>query len=241
MDEIFIYAWRVFSKNTKYIVLITVPFVVLMLPRYYLLEPLPHANIYRTIVGFGLYFFGFAAFISALVFFLGQEYQQDLQPVKSNIINGIFYAPLLMTAIFISYLPMIFVVLFVVNMKSLLVIAPLLVIFSLFFYFRTLLAPFHLILEGCNPLEAVLRSFKATQGQVTKIFIIVFFYIIGVVMVESGVVIRNMERGGNSFLFLCGVTVTMLMVAFQQIVFFRLYLNSFQSKDNQGKKPTSYF
>ena len=139
-----------------------------------------------------------------------------------------------MAAILISYLPMILVVLLFVNVQGMMLLAPPFVILSLYIYFRTLLAPFHLILEGCNPLEAVLRSFRATRGQVSKIFLIVLFYMFAVLFVEAGFVMRSTEGIFNSVVFLCGVTMTMLMVALQQIAFFRLYLTTFDG--DQGEK-----
>lgn len=233
MNEILLHSLRIFRNNARYIVLITIPYVIFMLPSYFLLEPLRETSQSWTVFGLVVYLFTFAAFNSTLVFFLGQEYQQKLQPVRANIINGIVYAPLVMVAMIIAYLPLVVVAVLIFQNKALLPAAPFLVIAGLYIYFRTLFSPFHLILEGCNPIAAVVRSFSSTRGQVAKIFLIVLIYVFAVLVIESGFVMRSTEGMGNSILFLCGVIFSMLMVSLQQIAFFLLYLQSFD-KDGQG-------
>jgi hypothetical protein len=234
MKEILTFAAQFFRNNFKYVALLSIPFTLLAFPSYFIAQPAQNRIGYITVIGLIIYLIGFAMYMSSLIFFMSQAYQGKLQSLKSNLINGLVYTPLLMVTLLIANSPLIagFVIIFTPTSLQFLTL-PLLVL-GIYISLRSTFAPFHLILEGHKPLGAIKSSFSSTKGQVSKIVkVVIMFYIATTVVEVVSTSISNIELF-NILLFFLGVAVTLLITAFQQIVVFKMYINSFDKKKDQA-------
>lgn len=233
MKEILTFAAQLFRNNFKYVALLSVPFTLLAFPSYFIVQPAENKIGYITIIGLVLYLIGFAMYMSSLIFFMSQAYQGKLQSIKSNLINGLVYTPLLMVTLLVANSPLIagFVIMFTPTPLQFLTL-PLLVL-GIYVSLRSTFAPFHLILEGHKPLNAIKSSFSSTKGQVSKIVkVVMMFYIATTVVEVVSTSNANIELF-NILMFFIGVAVTLLMTAFQQIVVFKMYITSFDNRRDQ--------
>ncbi|MCP4341230.1 MAG: hypothetical protein GY799_20695 [Desulfobulbaceae bacterium] len=230
MNEIFTFAWQFFCNNFKYVALLSVPFTLLAFPSYFIAQPAENRVGYITIIGLIVYIVGFAMYMSSLIFFMSQGFQGKLQSVKSNIINGLIYAPLLMITLLIANSPLIAAGVILFTSTSLSFLALPLIILGIYVSLRSTFAPFHLILEGCNPLESIKTSFSSTKGRVSKIVKVLMMFYIATSIVEVVSTSNTNVELFNILMFLIGVAVTLLMTAFQQIVVFKMYISCFDNK-----------
>ena len=231
MNEIFTFAWQFFRNNFKYVALLSVPFTLLAFPSYFIAQPAGNGIGYITVIGLIVYIIGFAMYMSSLIFFMSQAYQGKLQPIKSNLINGLVYTPLLMVTLLIANSPLIAAGVIMFTSTSLQSLALPLIILGIYVSLRSTFAPFHLILESCNPLESIKNSFSSTKGQVSKIVkVLLVFYLATTVVEVVSTSNTNIELF-NTLMFFFGVAVTLLMTAFQQIVVFKMYISSFGNKN----------
>ncbi len=229
MKEIFTFAAQLFHNNFRYIALLSVPFTLLAFPSYFIDQQAENRISYITVIGLVAYLIGFAMYMSSLIFFMSQAYQGKLQSIKSNLINGLVYTPLLMVTLFVANSPLIafFVIMF--TQTPLQSLALPLLILGIYVSLRSTFAPFHLILEGHKPLGAIKSSFSSTKGQVSKIVKVVMMFYLATTVVEV-VSISNVNiELFKILMFFVGVAVTLLMTAFQQIVVFKMYINSFDN------------
>lgn len=230
MKEIFTFVWQLFRHNFNYIALLSVPFTLLTFPSCFIAQAAENRSGYITVFGLIVYILGFAMYMSSLIFFMSQAYQGKLQSIKSNLINGLVYTPLLMVTLLVGNSPLIgaFVIMFTSTILQFLTL-PLLVL-GIYVSLRSTFAPFHLILEGHNPFGAIKSSFSSTKGQVSKIVkVVMMFYIVTSIVEVVSTSNASIELF-NIFMFFLGVAVTLLMTAFQQIVVFKMYLSSFDNK-----------
>lgn len=230
MKEILTFAAQLFRNNFKYVALLSVPFTLLAFPSYFIAQTAENRIGYITVIGLIVYLIGFAMYMSSLIFFMSQAYQGELQSIKSNLINGLVYTPLLMVTLLVANSPLIagFVIMFTSTPFQFLTL-PLLVL-GIYVSLRSTFAPFHLILEGHKPLGAIKSSFSSTKGQVSKIVkVVMMFYIATTVVEVVSTSNANIELF-NILMFFLGVAVTLLMTAFQQIVVFKMYISSFDNK-----------
>ncbi len=233
MKEILTFAAQLFCNNFKYVALLSVPFTLFAFPSYFIAQTAENRIGYITVIGLIVYLIGFAMYMSSLIFFMSQAYQGKLQSIKSNLINGLVYTPLLMVTLLVANSPLIagFVIIFTSTPLQFLTL-PLLVL-GIYVSLRSTFAPFHLILEGHQPLGSIKRSFSSTKGQVSKIVkIVMVFYIVTTVVDVVSTSNANIELF-NMLLFFLGVAVTLLMTTFQQIVFFKMYISSFDNKKTE--------
>jgi len=227
MNEIFTFAWQFFRNNFKYVALLSVPFTLLAFPSYFIAQQAGNGIGYVTVIGLIVYIIGFAMYMSSLIFFMSQAYQGKLQPIKSNLINGLVYTPLLMVTLLIANSPLIAAGVIMFTSTSLQSLALPLIILGIYVSLRSTFAPFHLILESCKPLESIKKSFSSTKGQVSKIVkVLLVFYLATTVVEVVSTSNTNIELF-NTLMFFFGVAVTLLMTAFQQIVVFKMYISSF--------------
>jgi len=230
MKEILTYAAQLFRNNFKYVALLSLPFTLLALPSYFIAQTADNRIGYSTGIGLFVYLTGFAIYMSSLIFFMSQAYQGELQSIKSNLINGLVYTPLLMVTLLVANSPLIagFVIMLTSTQLQFLTL-PLLVL-GIYVSLRSTFAPFHIILEGHKPLGAIISSFSSTKGQVSQIVkVVMMFYIATTVVDVVSTSNANIELF-NILLFFLGVAVTLLMTAFQQIVVFKMYIGSFDNK-----------
>lgn len=230
MKEILTFAAQLFRNNFKYVALLSVPFTLLAFPSYFIGQTAENRIGYITVIGLIVYLIGFAMYMSSLIFFMSQAYQGKLQSIKSNLINGLVYTPLLMVTLLVANSPLIagFVIIFTSTQLQSLAL-PLLVL-GIYVSLRSTFAPFHLILEGQKPLGSIKSSFSSTKGQVSKIVkVVMMFYIATTVVEVVSTSNANIELF-NILMFSLGVAVTLLMTAFQQIAVFKMYLSSFDNK-----------
>jgi hypothetical protein len=232
MNEIFTFAWQFFLNNFKYVALMCVPFTLLAFPSYFIAEPAENKIGYITIIGLIVYLIGFSMYMSSLIFFMSQAYQGKLQSIKSNLINGLIYAPLLMVTLVIANSPMIAAGIILFTSTSLAFLALPLTVFGIYVSLKSTFAPFHLILEGCNPLDSIKTSFSSTKGRISKIIMVLFVFYIATSMVEIVTTSNTNIELFNILMFFVGVAVTLLMTAFQQIIVFKMYISCF---DNNGE------
>lgn len=234
MKEIFKFAAQFFRNNFKYVALLSVPFILLAFPSYFISNPAENRIGYITVIGLIVYLIGFAMYMSSLIFFMSQAYQGKLQSIKSNIINGLVYTPLLMVTLLVANSPLIagFVILFTPSPLQFLTL-PLLVL-GIYVSLRSTFAPFHLILEGHKPLGAIKSSFSSTKRQVSKIVKVVMMFYIATSIVEVVSTSNATIELFNILMFFIGVAVTLLMTAFEQIVIFKMYISSFGNKRDQA-------
>ena len=230
MKEIFTFAWQFFCNNFRYVALLSVPFTLLAFPSYFIAQPAENRAGYITVIGLIVYIIGFAVYMSSLIFFMSQGFQGKLQSVKSNIINGLIYAPLLMLTLLIANSPLIAAGIILFTSTTLSFLGLPLIILGIYVSLRSTFAPFHLILEGCNPLESIKTSFSSTKGRISKIVkVLMMFYIVTSIVEVLSISNTNIELF-NIVMFFIGVAVTLLMTAFQQIVIFKLYISVFDNK-----------
>lgn len=229
MNEIFTFAWQVFRNNIKYIALLSIPFTLLALPSYFISQPPENRSTYITSTGLIVYMIGLATYMSSLIFFMSQEYQGNLQSIKSNLINGLIYAPLLMLTLVIANSPLIAAAIIMLTPMSLHFLTVPLIIIGIYVSLRSTFAPFHLILEGYRPLGAVKSSFISTKGRVAKIVLVLLAFYLATSVVDTVSTFNTNIELFNLLMFFFGLAVTLLMVAFQQIVIFKIYLNSFDN------------
>lgn len=230
MNEIFTFAWQFFCNNYKYVALLSVPFTLLAFPSYFIAQPAENRVGYITIIGLIVYLIGFAMYMSSLIFFMSQGFQGKLQSVKSNIINGLIYAPLLLVTLLIANSPLIVAGVILFTSTTLSFLALPLIILGIYVSLRSTFAPFHLILEGYNPLESIKTSFSSTKGHVSKIVKVLMMFYIATSIVEVVSMSNSNIEIFNILMFFLGVAVTLLMTAFQQIVVFKMYISSFDNK-----------
>ena len=230
MNEIFTFAWQFFRNNFKYVTLFSVPFTLLAFPSYFIAQSLENRSGSITSIGWIVYLIGFAIYMSSLIFFMSQAYQGKLQSIKSNLINGLIYSPLLMITLVIANSPLIAAMAILFSSVSLdFLILPLMML-GIYVSLRSTFAPFHLILEGNKPLGAIKSSFISTKGRVSKIVKILLVFYIATTVVEVGSTFNTNIELFNILMFFLGVAVTLLMVAFQQIVVFKMYIDCFDNK-----------
>lgn len=231
MKEIFTFAWQLFRNNFKYVALLSVPFTLLAFPSYVIAQSSENRIGYITIIGLIAYVIGFAMYMSSLIFFMSQGYQGKLQTIKSNLINGLVYTPLLMVTLLIANSPLIAAVVIMFTSVSLQLLTLPLMVLGIYVSLRSTFAPFHLILEGCKPFESIKSSFISTKGQVSRIVkVLMMFYIATSIAEVVSTSNANIELF-NILMFFIGVAVTLLMTAFQQMVVFKMYISSFDNKN----------
>ena len=230
MNKIFTFAWQFYCNNFKYVALLSVPFTLLAFPSYFIAQPPENRSGYITFIGLIVYIIGFAMYMSSLIFFMSQTYQGKLQSIKSNLINGLIYAPLLMVTLVIANSPLIAAVVIMFTSMSLYFLTLPLIIIGIYVSLRSTFAPFHLILEGCKPFGAIKSSFISTKGRVSKIVMVLFVFYIATSVVEIVSTFNTNIELFNFLMFFLGVAVTLLMVAFQQIVVFKMYISYFDNK-----------
>lgn len=228
MIKIFTFAWHFFRNNIRYIVSLSAPFTLLGFPSYFISQPIENRNVYITISGLIFYVFGISMFMSSLIFFMSQKYQGNLQSIKSNLINGIIYAPLLMLTLLLANSPFIAAAAIMFTSVSLYFLTLPLIIVGIYVSLKSTFAPFHLILEGHNPLDSIKSSFIATKGKVTKIVMVLVAFYIATTLVEVSSTFNTNVQLFNLLMFFIGVAITMLVVAFQQIAVFNIYISSFE-------------
>ena len=233
MKELFTFAAQIFRNNFQYVALLSVPFILLAFPSYFITQPAENRIGYISVIGLIVYLIGFAAYMSSLVFFMSQAYQEKLQSIKSNLINGLVYTPPLMVTLLVANSPLIagFATMFTPTPLQFLTL-PLLVL-GIYVSLRSTFAPFHLILEGQKPLDAIKSSFSSTKGQVSKIVTVVLMFYIATTLVEVASTSNANIELFNILMFFIGVAVTLLMTAFEQIVVFKMYISSFDSTREQ--------
>ncbi|MBU0946857.1 MAG: hypothetical protein KJ804_08900 [Proteobacteria bacterium] len=235
MNDIFSYAWKVFSHNFRYLTHLIVPFLLLGFLSYFTSQPVDENNIRVPLIGLVLYLLGFSMYMGALIFFVSQEYQKKLDPVTTNLFNSMVYAPLLMLTLLITNLPLIIVVILITTPNAYQFIALPLLLFGIYVSLKATFAPFHLMLEGCNPVVAIKKSFRHTDGRVGKIIIILLAFYLFTALVDGLTHFKTPFEVFNSILFLVGVALTLLMVALQQIAVFKLYVNSCVEMNKEQK------
>ena len=230
MKEILTFAAQLFRNNFNYVALLSLPFTLLAFPSYFIAQTGENRIGYITIIGLIVYLIGFAMYMSSLIFFMSQAYQGELQSIKSNLINGLVYTPLLMVTLLVANSPLIAGFVIMLTSTSLQFLTLPLLVFGIYFSLRSTFAPFHLILEGQKPLDAIKSSFGSTKGQVSKIVKVVMMFYIATTIVEAlSTSNANIELFNISMFFL-GIAVTLLLTAFQQIVVFKMYISSFDNK-----------
>jgi hypothetical protein len=234
MKEIFTFAAQLFRNNFQYVALLSVPFILPGFSSYFITQPAENRIGYIAIIGLIVYLIGFAMYMSSLIFFMSQAYQGKLQSIKSNLINGLVYTPLLMVTLLVANSPLIagFATMFTPTPLQFLTL-PLLVL-GIFVSLRSTFAPFHLILEGQKPLVAIKSSFSSTKGQVSKIVQVVMMFYFATTVVEVVSTSKANIELFNIFMFFIGVAVTLLITAFEQIVVFKMYISSFDNKRDQA-------
>lgn len=227
MNEIFVFTWKFFNSSLKYLVTLVAPFTLLALPSYFVSQPPEGISGYITAIGLLIYLICFSMFMSSLIFFMSQKYQGKLQSVKSNLINGAVFAPLLFLTLLIANSPIIAAAIIMFSSSSIHVLALPLILLGIYVSLKSTFAPFHLILEGNKPLSAIRSSFVSTKDNVGKIVLIllIFYFSTSVVDVISST--NSKSNIINQFMFFVGVAVTLLMVALQQIAVFKIYIDSF--------------
>jgi len=230
MKEILTFGTQLFRNNFKYVALLSVPFTLLAFPSYFMVQTAENKSGYITVVGLIAYLIGFSIYVSSLIFFMSQAYQGKLQSIKSNLINGLVYTPLLMVTLLVANSPLIagLVIMFTSTPLQFLTLPSL--VLGIYVSLRSTFAPFHLILEGHKPLGAIKCSFSSTKGQVSKIVKIVMMFYIATTVVEIVSTSNANIELFNILMFFLGVAVTLLMAAFQQIVVFKMYISSFDNK-----------
>lgn len=231
MIEILTYALHTFRNEIKYITLLSAPFTLLALPSYFIAQPTEEKITLTAIIGLIIYLIGFSMYLSSLIFFMSQKYQNQLKPVKANIINGVVYAPLVMLTLLMANAPIIAagVILFTSTTLQFAVLP--LMILGMFISLKATFAPFHLILEGYKPLAAIQCSFSSTRGRIGKIVLILLLFYFFTSIVDGLTNLKTAIEPFNMVIFFIGVAVTMLMVAMQQIAVFKLYIESFGQTD----------
>jgi hypothetical protein len=224
------FAAQLFRNNFKYVASLSIPFTLLAFPSYFSAQTAENRVGYFSIIGLIVYLIGFAMYMSSLIFFMSQAYQETLQSTKSNLINGLVYTPLLMVTLLAANSPLIAGFVIMSTSTSLQFLTLPLLVLGIYVSLRSTFAPFHLILEGQTPLSAIKSSFSSTKGQVSKIVkVVMMFYIATTVVEVVSTSHANIELF-NILMFFLGVAVTLLMTAFQQIVVFNMYISSFESK-----------
>ncbi len=226
MNEAFVYAWQFFRNNFKYIVQLSAPFTLLAFLSNAFFAPEDKKNMLYAVLGL---FVCVSMFISSLIFFMSQTYQDKLQPVKKNIINGLVYTPLLLLTFLIADSPIIAAGIIILSPVSQKFVAFPLVLAGIYISIKATFAPFHLILEGHSPLTAIKNSFQSTNGMIGKIIVILLVFHFSSSLVESLTSFGTKIVVVNFSMLFIGVAVTMLLVAFQQIAIFKLYVDSFKS------------
>ncbi len=236
MNEIFVFTWKLFNSSLRYLVTLIAPFTIIALPSYFISQPPESREGYITVIGLLIYLVCFSMFMSSLIFFMSQKYQDKLQSVKSNLINGAVFAPLIFLTLLIANAPIIAATIIMFNSSSFHILTLPLIIIGIYVSLKSTFAPFHLILESSKPLSAIKSSFISTNGKLGKILIIllIFYFSTSVIDVISN--INSNISSINQFMFLLGVAVTLLMVSLQQIAVFKLYIDSLNTnrKENYG-------
>jgi hypothetical protein len=230
MKEILTCAAQLFRNNFNYVALLSLPFTLLAFPSYFMTQTAENRIGYITVIGLIVYLTGFAIYMSSLIFFMSQAYQGKLQSTKSNIINGLVYTPLLMVTLLVANSPLIAGFVIMLTSTPLQFLTLPLLVFGIYFSLRSTFAPFHLILEGHKPLDAIKSSFGSTKGQVSRIVKVVMIFYIATTVVEAVSTSNANIELFNILLFFIGVAVTLLLTAFQQIVVFKMYISSFDNK-----------
>jgi hypothetical protein len=224
MNEVFVYAWQFFRNNFRYIVQLSAPFTLLAFLSNAFFGPEDKKNLLYAVLGL---FVCVSMFISSLIFFMSQTYQDTQQPVNRNIINGLVYTPLLLFTFLLADSPIIAAVIIMLSSFSQKALAFPLVLVGIYVSIKATFAPYHLILEGFSPLTAIKTSFLSTNGMVGKIIVILLLFHFSSSLVESLTSIGSKVASLNFSMLFIGVAVTMLLVAFQQIAIFKLYVDSF--------------
>ncbi len=233
MTEIFTFATQLFRNNFRYVALLSVPFTLLAFPSYFFNQPAENRIGYITVIGLVVYLSGFAMYMSSLIFFMSQTYQGKLQSIKSNLINGLVYTPLLMVTLIVANSPLLAALVIMFSQTPLQFLALPLLVLGIYVSLRSTFAPFHLILESQKPLGAIKSSFSSTKGQVLKIVQVAIMFYLATTVVEVVSTFNVSIEFFNILMFFIGVAVTLLMTAFQQIVVFKMYINSFDNKEKR--------
>jgi len=233
MKELFIFAAQLFRNYFRSLALLSAPFTLLAFLSYFIDQPAENRIGSIRVVGLIAYLSGFAMYMSSLIFFMSQAYQGKLQSIKSNLINGLVYTPLLMVTLLVANSPLLAVIVIMFTQTHLQFLTLPLLVLGIYVSLRSTFAPFHLILEGDKPLGAIKSSFSSTKGQVSKIVkVVIIFYLATTVVEVLSTSNANIEVF-NILMFFIGVAVTLLMTAFQQFVVFKMYINSFDNKEKR--------
>lgn len=226
MNDIFSYSWNVFSHNFKYITRLSLPFLLLGVLSYFFSRPIDDKNTLVLYIGLALYLIGFSMYMCALIFFVSQEYQNKLQDVNRNLLNSLFYAPLVIVTLLLANAPIIFVVMLTLKSMALHLLTFPLLLLGIYVSLKSTFAPFHLILEGCRPIAAIQESFRHTKGRVGKIIVILLTYYFLTSIVDTSTHFQTSSELVNILIFFAGVGLTLFLVALQQIAVFKLYVDS---------------
>ncbi len=226
MNEIISYSQSVFRNNYRYIIELSAPFIILGFLSYFFSQEPEQSNSTKIIIGLFAYIVGFSIYQCSLVLFLSQDYQNNIIPVKGNLLNSLVYTPHLLVIFIIIYSPFIIVASILFNSKFLPFIAMPMVIAGIYISLKSSFAPFHLILEGEKPLRAIIRSFSQTNGRLGKIIIILIGFYAVTSIVDVLTRIDTKIEAIKMVLFFIGVASTILLVAAQQIAIFKLYVDS---------------
>lgn len=231
MNNIFRSTLEFFRNNIQYLVLLSAPFIVLAIPSYFVSQPAESRGAYVIILGMIIYVIGISIFMSSLIFFLSQKYQGKAQSVQSNLINGIVYAPLLVLTLLIANSPFIAAAAIMFNSVPLYFLTLPLILLGIYVSLKSTFAPFHLILEGDNPLESIKSSFVSTKGKLSSIIMVLIAFYVTTTLVEVASTFNTNIELFNLLMFSIGVAINMLIVAFQQIAVFTIYLSVFEKKE----------
>jgi len=216
----------VFRHNFRYIIKLSIPFIILGFLSYFISQPTEQPNTTKIMIGLFAYLVGLSVYQCSLVLFLSQEYQKNLESVKTNLLNSLAYTPLLLVTFIISYSPFIVAAIILFSSNFLPFITTPLLITGVYISLKTTFAPFHLILEGETPIKAITRSFSQTRGYVGKIIAILLCFYAITSIVDGLTSIGTTIKGINIILFFIWVALTVLLVSVQQTAVFKVYLDS---------------
>ena len=129
MNDIFTYAWKVFSKNIYYIIGLSFPFLLAGVLANVILEQVNDLGKNTIYAVAAIQLIMLSAYISALILFMSQDFLNDLQSIQVNIVKSFIYAPLLILTLIICYSPLILIAsIFVISGSSLIISLPLLIV-----------------------------------------------------------------------------------------------------------------
>lgn len=232
MNEIISYLQSVYRSNLRYIAELSVPFIVVACLSYFMPPQSGQTSIGITIIWLFLYFIGLSIYQCALVLFLSQEYQNDIAPIKINLLNSLAYTPYLFTTYLVVYSPFILAVAILLSSAFLAVITTPLIVIGIYASLKSTFVPFHIVLEEERPIQAIIHSFSQTKGYLGKILLILLGFYLFSSIVDILTSVETTIKPVNFVLFAIGVASTILLVSAEQTAVFKLYVDSC----NEAKK-----